>query len=159
MLFWNLPRLLLFPQKTSSPASLSHLRTFLQSLPSGLELAAHPNSPPVSCHQSSISNSCRKSFAHRLNNDIDFQVPVSLTVSLPAQRKCLPLALYDPSHTGIFHSQRATKRNGFASFTSQKTEDQICQVCPNMRLNVKITLTSGNRILTPKFGFERQLSH
>lgn len=58
-----------------------------------------------------------------------------------------------------FPFSKGNKKKWLCYFTSQKMEDQIYEVCPNMRLNVEITLTSGNRIFTPKFGFERQLSH
>lgn len=122
------------------------------------EPQCHPDSPHVSWHQSLIPNP-HKSFAPWHNNDIDSLVPVSLTFSRAAQGKCFPPPLCDLLHIGLWCPQRATRRSGFAVSHPRRWRIRSKKSFPTRRLNAEMTLTTRNRIFTPKLGFAGQLSH
>lgn len=100
--------------------------------------------------------SIQGSLAHWPNNDPDFRC-LSCWHS-HKQPKCFFSSLCDLPHLSLWRPPKGSTEEWLCYFKPHRMEKQIYEVCPRMRLNVEMTLTSRNRIFTPKLGFSRQLS-
>lgn len=116
-----------------------------------------PKFPQASCHQSLTPNPYRGLWP--IDRTMTLTSGACLCWHSHKQPKCFFSSLCDLPHLSLWRPPKGSTEEWLCYFKPHRMEKQIYEVCPRMRLNVEMTLTSRNRIFTPKLGFSRQLSH